>query len=256
MLGKSTRRICGLICIFIVLVCIWATLIPWLDMPIEDVNRTHYDILDVDIDASVKEIKRAYRKHILPYHPDKVQRLSAAQRAKAKSKYDEIHESYEFLLSDKRCLYDVVVMKVSLREYAYCLERFVRQRRLDLAFTQEQKRRRFEEKAKEKEERERAREQEQRQEKEREQEKKQEIEREQEQRQEKEREQEKKQEIEREQEGAYAGEDLKPSTTQLMRLESALARVKALFGQVVEIPCQIIINIASFVAIVAIMAVR
>ncbi len=209
-------------------------------MPIEDVNRTHYDILDVDIDASAKEIKRAYRKHILPYHPDKVQRLSAAQRAKAKSKYDEIHESYEFLLSDKRCLYDVVVMKVSLREYAYCLERFVRQRRLDLAFAQEQKRRRFEEKAKEKakekEERERAREQEQRQEKERE--------------------QEKKQEIEREQEGAYAGEDLKPSTTQLMRLESALARVKALFGQVVEIPCQIIINVASFVAIVAIMAVR
>ena len=40
----------------------------------EDLKGTHYDLLQVSMDASLKEIKRAYRELILEWHPDKHQK--------------------------------------------------------------------------------------------------------------------------------------------------------------------------------------
>ena len=40
----------------------------------EDLKETHYDLLQVSMDASLKEIKQAYKELILVWHPDKHQK--------------------------------------------------------------------------------------------------------------------------------------------------------------------------------------
>jgi len=64
-------------------------------------KRDYYEILGVAKDASAEEIKRAYRKLALQWHPDK------NKSAEAEEKFKEINEAYE-ILSDpqKRRAYD------------------------------------------------------------------------------------------------------------------------------------------------------
>lgn len=64
-------------------------------------KQDYYDILGVSRDASKSEIKKAYRKLALKYHPDK-------NKAKdAEEKFKEISEAYAVLYDDeKRKLYD------------------------------------------------------------------------------------------------------------------------------------------------------
>lgn len=57
--------------------------------------KTHYEILNVSSEASESEIKRAYRKLALKYHPDKND-----GDAIASEKFMEINEIYN-TLSDK-----------------------------------------------------------------------------------------------------------------------------------------------------------
>jgi len=61
-----------------------------------------YEVLGVDEDATVKEIKKAYRKLSIKYHPDRNQ----GDEESAK-KFQEISEAYEILNDEeKKFLYD------------------------------------------------------------------------------------------------------------------------------------------------------
>lgn len=63
----------------------------------------YYDILGVSKTASADEIKKAYRKQALEWHPDK----HASDKEAAEKRFKEINEAYQ-VLSDqnKRSQYD------------------------------------------------------------------------------------------------------------------------------------------------------
>jgi len=67
-------------------------------------KRDYYDVLGINKDASLDEIKRAYRSLALQYHPDKV---SPEKKKEAEEKFKEISEAYAVLSdSNKRAQYD------------------------------------------------------------------------------------------------------------------------------------------------------
>ena len=64
-------------------------------------TKDYYSILGLSKNASVEDIKKAYRKKALEFHPDKNREANAEERFK------EIGEAYEILSdSDKRPMYD------------------------------------------------------------------------------------------------------------------------------------------------------
>ena len=64
--------------------------------------RDYYEILDVSKSANEQEIKKAYRKIAMKYHPDK-----NPGDAEAESKFKEAAEAYSILSdSNKRSKYD------------------------------------------------------------------------------------------------------------------------------------------------------
>ncbi len=65
-------------------------------------KRDYYEILEVSKNADAKEIKKAYRKKAIQYHPDKNQGDKAAEE-----KFKEAAEAYEVLSNeDKKARYD------------------------------------------------------------------------------------------------------------------------------------------------------
>ncbi|CAM4614087.1 unnamed protein product [Lepidochelys olivacea] len=63
----------------------------------------YYDVLRIPCDASDEDIKKAYRKAALKWHPDK----NPGKKEHAEQKFKEIAEAYEVLLDkSKRDLYD------------------------------------------------------------------------------------------------------------------------------------------------------
>lgn len=65
--------------------------------------KDYYEILGVDRNASTEEIKKAFRRAALKYHPDR----NPDNKAEAEKKFKEIAEAYEVLSDpEKRAQYD------------------------------------------------------------------------------------------------------------------------------------------------------
>lgn len=56
---------------------------------------TAYTILEIDVTASDEEVKKAYRKMAMKFHPDKVHHLGAEYQRDAQEKFRKINEAYE-----------------------------------------------------------------------------------------------------------------------------------------------------------------
>jgi len=80
-------------------------------------KRDYYEILGVKKNASLDEIKKAYREMALRYHPD---RVPHEQKKEAEEKFKEISEAYAVLSdSQKRALYDQYGHAGIDQRYAY-----------------------------------------------------------------------------------------------------------------------------------------
>jgi len=67
-------------------------------------KRDYYEVLGVNRNASEAELKKAYRRLAMKYHPD---RAASTDRAEAEQKFKEAKESYEILADPrKRAAYD------------------------------------------------------------------------------------------------------------------------------------------------------
>jgi len=70
------------------------------------VKRDYYDVLGVERTAAPGEIKRAYRKLAMQFHPD---RVPADRKKDSEEKFKDVSEAYEVLADEeKRALYDRV----------------------------------------------------------------------------------------------------------------------------------------------------
>ncbi len=69
-------------------------------MFVEDVNSA-YKILEVDSGVLDDEVKKAYRKMAIKYHPDKVSHLGDDFQQKAKEKFQRVNEAYEKIKKER-----------------------------------------------------------------------------------------------------------------------------------------------------------
>ncbi len=70
-------------------------------------KRDYYEVLGVAKSAADDDIKKAYRKLAMKFHPDRVATLADAEKKKAEEKFKELQEAYA-VLSDpqKKQMYD------------------------------------------------------------------------------------------------------------------------------------------------------
>ena len=63
--------------------------------------KQYYKILDITSSASDSDVKRAYRKMAMKYHPDKLSELSQAQQKMGKDKFLKVQEAYEAIKKER-----------------------------------------------------------------------------------------------------------------------------------------------------------
>jgi DnaJ like chaperone protein len=64
-------------------------------------NYHNYKILEITPDASNDEIKKAYRKMAVKYHPDKVSHLGPEIQESAKKKFQELNAAYDAIKKER-----------------------------------------------------------------------------------------------------------------------------------------------------------
>lgn len=70
-------------------------------------KKDYYDLLGIEKTASESDIKKAYRKLAMKYHPDKFSNASEKEKKEAEEKFKEVNEAYQVLSdADKRAKYD------------------------------------------------------------------------------------------------------------------------------------------------------
>lgn len=70
-------------------------------------KRDYYEVLGVAKNATAEELKKAYRKKAIQYHPDKWTNGSEEEKKEAEEKFKEAAEAYDVLSdSNKRARYD------------------------------------------------------------------------------------------------------------------------------------------------------
>lgn len=70
-------------------------------------KRDYYEVLEIDKGASEGDIKKAYRKAAMKYHPDKFTNASEKEKKEAEEKFKEANEAYQVLSDpEKKQKYD------------------------------------------------------------------------------------------------------------------------------------------------------
>lgn len=64
-------------------------------------NNNYYKILEIDPSASNDEVKKAYRKMAIKYHPDKVATLGEDIQKAAEEKFKAISQAYEAICKER-----------------------------------------------------------------------------------------------------------------------------------------------------------
>ncbi len=63
--------------------------------------KQNYKILELDPKASDAEVKKAYRKMAMKYHPDKLSDLSESQQKMGQEKFLKVQEAYEAIKNER-----------------------------------------------------------------------------------------------------------------------------------------------------------
>jgi len=69
-------------------------------MFVADVDSA-YKILEIEKSASDEEVKKAYRKMALKFHPDKVSHLGEEFQSQAKEKFQKVNDAYEKIKKER-----------------------------------------------------------------------------------------------------------------------------------------------------------
>ena len=64
-------------------------------------NDSNYKILEITPDATNDEVKKAYRKMAIKYHPDKVATLGEDIQKAAEEKFKAVSQAYEAICRER-----------------------------------------------------------------------------------------------------------------------------------------------------------
>lgn len=60
-------------------------------------KKDYYELLGLDKSASEAEIKKAFRKAAMKYHPDRMAKADEKEKKEAEEKFKELNEAYQVL---------------------------------------------------------------------------------------------------------------------------------------------------------------